>query len=210
MSISAVLAPLRSAAHYEPQSKFEAQNEPLVSGFEAHFEPPTSDPDLVPEERTHIPRAREVAAQNEPQNASLPLLGQPPLSRCAHPYRHAWCEGRVHVPRDLHFEFLDRLGSWPGETRAEKVGRLIAFYAADQAQLPATTDVGNPFKYWNAAFDAWVGNGERPRETRLSARELADAQTIRTQVYRGYCPHDPTCVDGRECARVIALGRRVS
>jgi hypothetical protein len=104
------------------------------------------------------------------------LLGPPPPARCDHPYRHAWCEGRVHVPRDLHFELLDRLGFLPGETRTEKVGRLIAFYAADQAQLPATATVGNPYRYWNDAFDAWIVDPRRweARSGPLTARDLRE------------------------------------
>ena len=44
----------------------------------------------------------------------------------------------------------------------------------------------------------------------LSRREIEEAQTIRTRVYGGWCPHDPECIDGKACTRTIALGRRVS
>jgi len=71
----------------------------------------------------------------------------------------------------LHFEFLDRLGARPGETPAEKVGRLIAFYAEDQAGLPASQSVADPFVYWKAAFTAWV------------AREAAPVKPVESESY---------------------------
>jgi len=45
-------------------------------------------------------------------------------------------------------------------------------------------------------------------EQPLSARELADAKTIRTRVYGGWCPHEPRCANGRACEEVIAWRRR--
>lgn len=147
MTMQTLAALTRFEAQIEPQIPLEAQNEPLGTKSEAQIEPPTSDPDLVPEERTHTPRAREE---------TLPLVGQTPPPRCAHPHAHAWCEGRVHVPRDLHFEFLDRLDTRPGESAAAKAGRLVAFYADTMAQLPATEAVGDPYKFWKVKFAAWV------------------------------------------------------
>jgi len=44
---------------------------------------------------------------------------------------------------------------------------------------------------------------------KLSEREIAEAKDIRNRAYGGYCPHDPTCEDWKECVRTIALGRRV-
>jgi DnaA N-terminal domain len=163
MSIRAVLEPPGLEAHFEPQKDLEAHFEPQDPDLEAQNEPPTSDPDLDLQ-RTTTTRAREgdqnVEAQHEPQaDADLPLIGRPSLPRCAHPHAHAWCEGRVHVPRDLHFEFLDDLlGTLPGESRIAKAGRLIAFYAATMAALPATVSVGagEAYRFWKSAFNAWV------------------------------------------------------
>lgn len=62
----------------------------------------------------------------------------------------------MHVPRDLHFEFLDRLDTRPGESRGAKAGRLIAFYADTMARLPATTAVGDAYQFWKTAFGSWV------------------------------------------------------
>jgi hypothetical protein len=47
-------------------------------------------------------------------------------------------------------------------------------------------------------------------EVKLTAREIEEAKTIRTQVYLGRCPHDPTCIDWKDCVREIALARHVS
>jgi hypothetical protein len=56
----------------------------------------------------------------------------------------------------LHFEFLEKLNTLPGESPTQKAGRLVAFYAATMAALPATQAVGNAYAFWNAAYDAWV------------------------------------------------------
>jgi hypothetical protein len=153
--------PEKLEAQFEPstyergklEETLEAQFEPSTyekRKLEAQFEPPTS---TKKEERTHTPRAREAREDPTPE---LALLGETPPPRCAHPHAHAWCDGRVHVPRALHFEFLDRLGTRPGETPAAKAGRLIAFYAADQTRLPASQSVADSFNYWKAAFTAWI------------------------------------------------------
>lgn len=191
VSLSTVLDLSELEAHSEPQGKVEAHNEPQRGGLEAQIEPPILG--TGSNVHTHTTRARE---------ADLPLLGQPAPPRCEHPYRHAWCEGRAHVPRDLHFELLDQLGTVPGETRAEKAGRLIAFYAADQAQLPATESIGNLYTYWKGKFQAWVAQPA----SRLSRRAIADAETILRRI--GYCPHDPPHDDWDECIATIA--RKVS
>jgi len=194
VSLSPLLASPEFESHDETQTRSESQIETLDSEFESQFETPTGTPDLDQERTyTHTPRAREDA----PPDPELALLGQPPPPRCAHPHRHAWCEGRIHVPRDLHFELLDRLGAKPGETRSEKAGRLIAFYAADQATLPATTSVPDAYAYWKAQFGAWVepATATAPRERPFTAREIDEAKRLRTNVYNG-CPHDPRCTDG--------------
>lgn len=186
--VTTVVVDVELEAQNEPSTKLEAQNEPQRPELEAQNEPPISLSGSVPV-RTHTPRAREDAA-----TADLPLLGQPPTAKCAHPNSHAWCEGRVHVPRALHFEFLDRLGAVPGETRAAKAGRLVAFYAADQTQLPATTSIGNPFTYWKAAFDAWVTPAAVAQAPSRPAPE----------VYAWLCPHTPRCSHRPACAIVSA------
>jgi len=120
------------------------------------------------------------------------------------------------VPRDLHFEFLARLDTRPGESPIAKAGRLVAFYAAAMGELPATEAVGDPYKFWKAAFAAWVASEGPTRDTRthdtggprLTGREIQEADLIRTRAYGG-CPHDPRCEDRRDCVREIALARRV-
>lgn len=149
-TMTTVLDPPRSDAQNEQQTRSVAQNEQQPPGSVAQNEQPTSDPDLDLL-RTTTTRAREDAA------ARLPLLGRPAPRRCAHPHAHAWCEGRVHVPKDLHFEFLAQLGTRPGESPVAKVGRLIAFYAATMMALPATQTIAvDGYTFWKGAFKAWV------------------------------------------------------
>jgi hypothetical protein len=178
----------------------EAQNEPQPPQLEAQNEPPISLKDLDLSTYTHSARAREA-----PPDPDLPLLGRPSPPRCAHPYAHAWCEGRVHVPRVLHFEFLDRLGTLPGETPAAKVGRLVAFYAVTMAATPAEEAIGDPFAFWKRHYVAWVS---APAAAALSPREIEEAQTLRRKYY-GRCPHDPRCATSADCVREIALARKV-
>jgi len=186
-------------AHNEPQGGVEAHIEPQDPILEAQNEPPTSDQDLVPEERTHTPRAREAETTLAPE---LPLLGSVPPTKCAHPHAHAWCEGRVHVPRILHFEFLDRLDTRPGESPAQKAGRLVAFYAANQAHLSPEAAIANPFAYWNAAFAAWVAHETVPK-VHAPAQRRPDGIPSR----RG-CGHDTECATRQaHIDRTIADGR---
>jgi len=162
----------KSEAQFDPLTLFEAQNEPQGTKSEAQNEPPTSDPDLVPDVRTHTPRAREDAS-------TLPgLVGAVPPAKCAHPNKHAWCHGRVHVPRDLHFEFLDRLGTRPGESPTAKAGRLVAFYADTMDHLSPAADVVNAYVFWNAAFEAWLGHGARRRGEPKASRGIRSLPAI--------------------------------
>jgi len=196
-----VIEPHRSEAHFEPQQESEAQIEPQPTQFEAQNEPPISLPDLVPDVRTHTPRARE-ADDTTPDDAELPLLGPVPPLKCAHPHAHAWCEGRVHVPRILHFEFLDRLDTRPGESPSQKAGRLVAFYAANQAHLSPEAAIANPFAYWNAAFAAWVAHEAVPK-VQAPAQRRPDGIPSR----RG-CGHDTECATRQaHIDRTIADGR---
>lgn len=83
------------------------------------------------------------------------------------------------MPRDLHFEFLDdHLGTRPDESRTEKAGRLIAFYAATMAALPATQSVpaGEAYTFWKAAFNAWVAQERAPVRAPVDLYKLADEQ----------------------------------
>jgi hypothetical protein len=142
------------------------------------------DPSIDPYVQTHTPRAREAPA--------LPLVGPVPPPRCPHPHAHAWCEGRVHVPRNLHFEFLDRLDTRPGESTAQKAGRLVAFYADAMRRLPATQAVPDPYLFWKAAYVAWVT---------AAAAVAAPIRACRGQ-------HDPPCARDYLCIeRTIAEGR---
>lgn len=205
VSLSAVLDPPRSEAQNEPQPKSEAQNEPQPPEFEAQNEPPpvrTDHLDLLV--RTHTPRARETAdeseAQNEPQAvADLPLIGRPASPRCAHPYRHAWCEGRVHVPRDLHFEMLDRLDTQPGESPATKAGRLVQFYAATMRHLPPEAAIADAYTFWKAAFKAWVERIAHPQPMPARRPDI---------VTDAVCPHVPRCATYRACLDRILTDRR--
>lgn len=180
-------------SHIETQSRSESQCETQDRTFESQFETPTSDPDLVPEERTHTPRAREGDHTSESQFETqiLPLVGQTPPPRCAHPNTHAWCEGRVHVPKDLHFEFLDKLGTQPGESPAAKAGRLIAFYAATMRHLSPAATIGDSYAFWKAAYGAWVSHEGQRAAT-------AAAITQQTQTYERTTAY---------IARVIAEGK---
>jgi hypothetical protein len=185
----------------ETQASVESQSETQLITFESQFETPTSDPDLVPNVHTHTPRARETYDADP----DLPLVGAVPLKRCDHPHAHAWCEGRIHVPRKLHFELLERLGFLDGESRAEKAGRLIAFYAADQAQLPSTVNVGNPFKYWNEAFEEWIAD---PRRWDLRRPQPTRAEPPLDEEW--HCPHpEPKHTSAADCLREMALYRKL-
>lgn len=141
----------------------------------------------------HTPRAREGDHKFEShhETQTLPLVGPTPLPRCAHPNKHAWCEGRVHVPRDLHFEFLDKLGTLPGESAAAKAGRLIAFYASTMRHLSPAATIGDSYAFWKAAYGAWVSH-----EGQRAATAAAIAQ--QTQTYERTTAY---------IARVIAEGK---
>lgn len=66
------------------------------------------------------------------------------------------------MPRDLHFEFLDKLGTLRNESPAAKAGRLIAFYAATMHHLPPEATIGDSYAFWKAAYAAWVSHeGQR-------------------------------------------------
>lgn len=202
------LPPLIVLPTVESQPPFESQNETQTSivesqietqdpQFESQNETPTGTPDLD-QERTHTPRARE-AAEPSPDPA-LPLIGPTPPPRCQHPQRHAWCGGRVHVPRELHVEFLDRLHTEPGESPGGKAQRLTAFYADTMRHLPPHVAVADAYTFWKAAYKAWVW-----RHTRAASPVAARAPDILSDAV---CPHTPRCATFRVCLdRVVADGR---
>lgn len=138
------------------------------------------DPSMDPK-NVHTPRAREPEVPSvAPLSADLALVGPTPPPRCRHPHAHAWCEGRVHVPRDLHFELLDKLGTRPGESPAAKAGRLVAFYADTMHHLSPEASIGDAYAFWKAAYHAWVHTDQAPAVVRqqreVSPEELADAR----------------------------------
>jgi hypothetical protein len=194
-------APLDLPPEVQPAAPLTARGATLdARGATAVAPDPSLDPKYV---QTHTPRAREtpavqpVAPLDDP---SLPLVGPTPPPRCAHPHRHAWCAGRVHVPRDLHFEFLDKLGTQPGESPASKAGRLVAFYAWTMRHLSPEATIGDAYAFWKAAYTAWVGH----TETR------AAVQRRREGVPSGLvsCDHDPRCATWHACIdRTLADGR---
>jgi hypothetical protein len=190
--------------HAPAAPSVDAQNE-QQGGSDAQYE--QQDPDLMLKmssqfsltrsisQRTHTARAREDAP-TQPELA--PLVGAVPPARCDHPHAHAWCAGRVHVPRDLHFEFLDKLGTRAGEPPSVKAGRLVAFYADTMAHLPPEADIGDSYAFWKAAYHAWVTNGARRR-----------GESRRVDIPCGStCAHDPPCARRTDCiARTIREGR---
>jgi hypothetical protein len=175
VSLSPLLVAPTFESHGETQNRSESHNETQDPAFESQNETPTCTPDLD-QERTHTPRARA-----EP----LPLVGPTPPPRCTHPHAHAWCEGRVHVPRDLHFEFLDKLGTLPGESPAAKAGRLIAFYAATMCHLPPEASIGDSYAFWKAAYHAWVSHtGQRAAAAAALAEQTHNQERITERIAR--------------------------
>lgn len=180
----------------ETQNKFESQNETQKPDFESQNETPLTVLPVfknvpVPV-RTHSTRARdgrsdrihtpdgqvaEVQSEPEQRTRDLPLVGAAPPPRCAHPHAHAWCAGRVHVPKALHFQFLDRLDTRPGESPQAKAGRLIAFYASVNAALPADQPIGeDDFKFWRRQFAAAFA--ATPQTTRDAWRRAVMAPVL--------------------------------
>jgi hypothetical protein len=169
----------------DPDQNDPDQNDP---GSPAKH-PPTSDPTSIPraravrtyvdpsekeEEHTVCDRARaratlpETGTDPHPDTLDLPLIGALPPPPCAHPYAHAWCGGRVHVPRILHLEFLDRLDTRPGESREAKTKRLEQFYGDTLAAIPTTQVIAvDAFQFWRRAFAAACRAAEPAARTPL-------------------------------------------
>ncbi len=129
---------------------------------------------------------------------------------------HAWCGGRVHVPMELHREFLRKHGRQPHETDADVEATLIAFYERRSATIPIGLRIAvNDFKFWRDAYaeefpsEASTNRGRpaNPRaEPPADLYRLAAAQ--RHHRRGGGCPHDTMCETTTACiARMVADGR---
>jgi hypothetical protein len=97
------------------------------------------------QERTHT---RDAGAATE-----LPpvLTAVEPVQ---HPW-HAWCAGRVHVPKALHAELLRTHPRQTRETDADVESWLIAFYATTCAALPSDQPIPpNEYTFWRRAYAA--------------------------------------------------------
>lgn len=121
-----------------------------------------------------------------------------------HPW-HAWCDGRVHVPKDLHQELLVRLGRFPHETAAAQEARLRAFYIQTCAALPPYAPIGvTEFTFWNRAFAATFAASEPRAGNRAPPRERGRPDGV----IGSRCSHQPLCATNTACIeRTIAEGR---
>jgi hypothetical protein len=168
------------------------------------------DPSLDP---SRCVSADARAREPDEQTPLTGLVGEVPR-RGRHHHAHAWCGRRKCVPKWLHCELLDALDTRPQETRAEKLARLQAFYAATLAAIPDTEPIEpDPAKFWRVAFAAacparTAADETRRQAARLDRREVEEAKQLR-HIYGG-CMHDPKCESWQACVRVIALARRVS
>jgi len=126
---------------------------------------------------------------------SDPDGGKPPPREPLHPW-HAWCGGRVHVPKKLHTELLAKMGRLAGETTAGQETRLIAFYVQTSANLPSHQPIGvDDYKFWRRAFAEAFANP-------ISGRRVEEPLTGST------CPHEPRCSTRRACVdRILEEGR---
>ncbi len=135
---------------------------------------------------THMAlRADEMATEPEPRPTPV------------HPW-HAWCEGRVHVPKGLHADFLRWHGRRPGETDETVDAELVAFYARTCAELPAGQRTGNEFTFWNRAY----ANAFTPvADARAGpvAVNPSRARAPRDGITGSNCPHEPRCARNADC-----------
>lgn len=176
-----LVAPLDLPSGVQPVAPLTARGATLAArGATAVAPDPSFDPKNV---QTHTACAREtpeVQPAAPLEAPTLPLIGQTPPPRCAHPNKHFWCEGRVHVPKDLHFEFFEKLGTLDGESPATKTGRLIAFYARTMQHLSPSATIGDSYAFWKGAYLAWVQHTrEREIVERTLNRERTTARTAR-------------------------------
>jgi hypothetical protein len=62
---------------------------------------------------------------------------------------HAWCDGLVHVPMQLHRDFVRKHGRAVGQTDADIEAELFAFYTRRSAGLnPRDKIRENDFQFW--------------------------------------------------------------
>lgn len=109
--------------------------------------------DPISDVRTTTTTTRTTTAREAPPATPPPAESPPPI----HPW-HAWCAGRVHVPKSQHAEFLRRLGRRPGETDADLEARAFACYAAELATIPADQAIAvkSEFDFWRPRFAAML------------------------------------------------------
>jgi hypothetical protein len=123
-----------------------------------------------------------------------------------HPW-HAWCAGRVHVPRDLHVEYREKLRLTDAD--------LFAIYAEECAALTPTDRIpANDFTFWRprlaARFTSRVAVSRAPPRPTRAPWHRPDIL-----VDRGWtCPHHdapcPTrdaCIDRQVAAYHARKGR---
>jgi hypothetical protein len=114
-------------------------------------------------------------------------VDDPPPSPLLHPW-HAWCAGKVHVPRQLHEEFQRRLRL----THAQ----LVAIYVAEDAALsPTEVILEDEFTFWRRRM-------ARRFPTRADRAPPASRPTTRDA---WVCPHTPHCLHRTPCQRLSDL-----
>jgi hypothetical protein len=137
-------------------------------------------------------------AASAPAGAGPPQAGAPQRPPTAHPW-HAWCGGRVHVPKELHAEFLAKIGRLSGESDVGREARLFAFYAAECSSIADDQPiVGNDYKFWRGAFSARFAS-VAPQQSRRADGVVSNS---------GNCPHVPKCTTIPSCnERLLAEAR---
>jgi hypothetical protein len=97
---------------------------------------------------THTPRAR---AARRPSRRALAFVGRPP------------------VPRELHDDFIDKLGG----DLAQANTRLQAWYRETDEAWRDQEDIGDDdFAFWRLRFREWLGTTRQPRGSRRSGRRV--------------------------------------
>ncbi len=114
---------------------------------------------------------------------------------------HAWCDGRVHVPRPFHDEERRKLARSPGETDADLDAHLFARYAQILAAIPDTEAIAdaNEFVFWKRVLRS------TPRDATPKARVPTPPVRRASTFGAGNiaCPHDPMCRSIGDCTKRI-------
>jgi len=153
--------------------------------------------------REYVPPPQELppppAAALAPPNTPPPCVPQ-----------HTWCDGKIHVPKKLHDEWVRRLRG-TGETIAEVEQRLFEIYR--RRGSPDTPVTCNEFAYWRPVlkteFTLAASRHEsrappEPRETRRVAARASRAIAFGSRP----CPHQPPCDTHEACVdRRVAAWR---